>query len=160
MGGTASILARWPDVSVEEARVYAAEDVGADHGEFVGAFGIVQPADDGFERGVVDVERRCERVGRFVAVLFLLEVEEPGVVAGVGIAEELLEPVVALLAVEQRLELSDGLGAAVLGDAEEDDAVDDPLDREVQRGFVKGVVAQGEVAGQFLAPVFNFFRSG
>jgi hypothetical protein len=85
-------------------------------------------------------------------------VEEPGAVAGIGVAEELFEPVVGLLAVEQRLELSDGLGAAVLGDAEEDDAVDDPLDGKVQRGLVQGVVAQGEVAGQFLAPVFDLFE--
>jgi hypothetical protein len=52
------------------------------------------------------------------------------------------------------------LDAAVFADAQEDDAVDDPLDGEVQRALVQGIVAQGEVARQLLAPFLDFDEEG
>ena len=59
----------------EEALVDASEDVGGDDRKFVGAFGIVEAADDGLEGGIIDIKRWGEGVGRFVSAFFDGEME-------------------------------------------------------------------------------------
>jgi hypothetical protein len=57
------------------------------------------------------------------------------------------------------LELADRLRATVLGDAEKEDAVDDSLDGEVERRFVKRFVPPGEADGYRLAPLFDLAKN-
>ena len=142
------------DDLAEELFVDVAEDVGGDDGEGVGALGPVEGGEDFLEDGVVEIEGEGETVGGFVAALFGGEVEEARVVAEVGAFENLAQARVDARAGGEGLELAEGLDAAVLGDAQEDDAVEDALDGEVEFAFVEGV-ALGEVDGEELAPVFQ-----
>ena len=73
--------------------------------------------------------------------------EEAGVVAVVGALEYLAEARVEAVAGGEGLELAEGLKAAVFGDAQEDEAVDEALDDEIEVALGEGLVAQGEVAG-------------
>jgi hypothetical protein len=59
-------------------------------------------------------------------------VEQAGVVAVVGVAEQLLEPVVSAAAVLQGLQAAVGFDAPVFADAQKDDAVYGLLDSEVE----------------------------
>ena len=63
-------------------------------------------------------------------------------------------------AVAQAAELADVLDAAVFADAQEDDAINDPLDGEIHRSLVQRLVAQGDVLGQLPAPFLDFFQEG
>ena len=62
---------------------------------------------------------------------------------------------------QQLLELVLLLDAAVLADAQEDDAVNGHLHRVIQLALVlQSRVAQGEVPGQRVAPAFDFLQEG
>jgi len=75
--------------------VDVAEDVGAEDGELVGRFRVVEVLDNRLEGLVVYCEGVAQGVG--------LEVEEAAVVSGVGLAEELEEATVAVLTVDEGL---------------------------------------------------------
>src|SRR5690606_14452396 len=126
--------------------------------ELVGALGVVEALEDALERGVVDLEGKRQLVG-VLAAGFALEVEEARVVALVRLLEEAHQALVEIGAGEQLSQVAGGFDAAVLADAEEDDAVDDPLDGEVEGGGVKRI-AQGDVGGQLLAPVLDLLEEG
>jgi len=87
-------------------------------------------------------------------------VKEPGVVAGVGPVEHIEEALVHVLPFEQFLEASIFLDAPVLADAEEEDAVDGLLDRDVQ--FIDGEVCvpQGNVFGEHIPPFLDIGKDG
>ncbi len=68
-----------------------AEDIGGQDGKLVGAVGVVQVGEDVLERLVVEHQTRGERVGGIGLVLLVAEVEQAGVVALVGLAEELAQ---------------------------------------------------------------------
>src|SRR5579863_4474564 len=70
---------------------------------------VSPPTDDRLERGIVDIQRRRQFVRRLVPALLRTEIEQAGVVAVVGVAEELGEARVDLLGVEQPRELADVL---------------------------------------------------
>ncbi len=142
------------DDLAEELFVNVAEDISGDDGEGVGAFRPVEGGDDFLERGIVEGEAEGEFVGGFVAAFFGGEMEKAGVVAEVGALENFAEAGVDLGAGGEGEELAVGLDAAVFGDAEEDDAVEDALDGEVEFAFGEGV-AEGEVAGEEVAPVLH-----
>ena len=89
------------------------------------------------------------------AVLLLLEVEQSGVVAPIGVAEELLQALVGVAAVEERAQLLECLQVARLADAQEHDAVDDLLHRIVDVAAAQRWVAQHQVARQQLAPALD-----
>ena len=141
------------DDLAEELLVDLAEDVGGEDGELVGAArdsrGRLRMSR---EELVVEVEGQGELVGGFVAALLRLEVEEAGVVAVVGLLEELAEARVDAVAVDEGAEAAVVLDAAVFADAQEDDAVNDALDGEVEFALGELGVAEGEVAGEFGAP--------
>jgi hypothetical protein len=145
------------DDFAEELLVDLAEDFGRHGGEFVGALGVVQPAEDVLEDFVVQVEVGGELVGRLAAAL-ALEVEQAGVVLFVGAVEELDEPFVGAFAVEERLEAAVLFDAAAFAHAEEDDAVDDAADRDVELAVGERIVAKAEVLGQVFAPGFDLFE--
>ncbi len=67
---------------------------------------------------------------------------------------------IGLTAVEQRLQLAVGLDAAVLADAQEDDAVDGHLDGVVQVALAESGVAQGDVVRQQVAPALDLGQEG
>ena len=90
-----------------------------------------------------------------MAALLRLEVEQAGVVAGVGLLEKLAEPGIDAVAVGEGAEAAVVLDAAALADAQEDDAVDDALDGEVEFALGELGVAEGEVAGEVGAPGFD-----
>ena len=81
-GGQADDLA-------QELLVDLPEDIGGQDGKFVGAVGVVQVAEDVFERFVVDHQAGGQVIGCVGLLFFSMEVEEPGVVALVGLLEEL-----------------------------------------------------------------------
>src|SRR3989442_9071948 len=65
------------------------------------------------------------------------------------------ETIVNVLAVEQGLKLRVGLDAAILADAQEDDAVNGPLDGEVQLVYVQGRIPHCQIAGQLVTPLLD-----
>ena len=67
--------------------VSLSQDVRAEQGEFVGAFRVLEPADDVLEKAVVDLERQRPLVGWLAAILLRREMEQPGVVAVVRLVE-------------------------------------------------------------------------
>ena len=146
------------DDLAEKLLIDLAEDVGGDDGEYVRAVGVVEAAQDVAQELVVEVQREGQFVGRFVAALLRLEVEQAGVVAVVGRLEQLAEARVDAVAVDQRAEAAVVLDAAVFADAEEDDAVNDALDGEVEFALGEPGIAEGEVAGQFLAASLRWSR--
>jgi len=121
------VAGRQADDLAEELLVDLPQDVGGQDAELVGTLGVVQPADDVLEGFVVDRQRRREAIGRAGTAFLLGEVEQPRVVTGIGLAEELLETAVGAAAVEQSLQAAVGFDRAVLADAQEDDAVDGRL---------------------------------
>ena len=148
------------DDFAEELFIDLAEDVGGEDGEFVGGVGVVEVFEDVFEGFVVDGEGVGEGVGGVGAVFFGLEVEEAGVVAFVGAVVEGEESFIDVGAVEEGLELGVGFDGAVFADAEEDEAVDGALDGEVEPAVGEVGVAEGEVAGEGVAPGFDFGEEG
>ena len=120
------------DDLAEELLIHLAQDVRGENGELIRAFGIVEPVDDVFKRFIVDRDVRGELVRFLVAVLFSLEMEQPGIVPVIRLAEELHEPLIYIGAVQLHLEPAVFLDAPVLADAQEHDAVDGALDCEVQ----------------------------
>ena len=82
--------------------------------------------------------------------------EEAGVVLGVGPPEELVESVVDVVAVGEGEKPAGGFDAAVLADAEEDDAVDDELDGVVELPGGEIIMA-GQVLSKIGALLFQLF---
>ncbi len=142
----------------EELLVDLPEDVGGKHGKLVWAIGVVEAFDDVLEDGVIDVQAGREFVGCVGALLFLLEVEQAGVVAIVGAAKDGQQTVVDLGAVDLAAELGVGLDAAILAHAQEDQAVDGLADGVVQITDRQAGVSQGDVAGQQFAPAFDLLE--
>ena len=140
------------DDLAEELLVHLAEDVRREGREDVGRLGVVEAPDDVPEELVVYVEGEGEFVRRFVAVFLGSEVEEAGVVAGVGLLEKLRQAGIDAVAVDEGAEAAIVFDAAVFADAQEDDAVYDALDGEVEFALGKLRVAEGEVAGEVGAP--------
>ena len=135
------------------------EDVGGEDGKFVRAFGIIEAAQNVAEQLVVQIEREREFVRVFVAALFFLEVEQAGVVAGVGVLKELAQARINAVAVDEGAEPAVILDTAVFANAKKDDAVNDALDGEVQFALRELGIAQGEILGEFLAPAFMIGNS-
>ena len=80
------------DDLAEEPLVHAAENVRRHHSELVRTLRVIQRLDDPFQRFVVHVQRGRKRVRGFIAVFLFGEVEQPRVVPGIGVAEELAQP--------------------------------------------------------------------
>ena len=152
-------LGQFDDLA-KELLVDLPEDVGGEDGELVGAVRIVEPAQHVAQKLVVDVETEGQRIGRLVAVLAGLEVEEAGVVAVIGLLEPFAEPSVDAGLVGEGVEALVGLDAAILADAEEDDPVDDALDGEVEFALRQGLVPQSEVGGEIGPPLLDLFQKG
>ena len=88
---------READHLAEELLVDLPEDVGRQHRELVGALGVVEALEDVLERLVVDREAGVSASGASARPLLVGEVEEAGVVALVGLAEELAQARVDVL---------------------------------------------------------------
>ena len=148
------------DDLAEKLLIHLAQDVGREDGEFVGAFGIVKPVDDVFQRFVVNGDVRREFVRIFVTVFLPLKMEQPGVVPVVGLTEELHEPFVDVRAVQLHLEPAVFLDAPVFADAQEYDPVYRPLNSEVQLPRRKIGVPESNVPGEQVAPVLDLGEEG
>lgn len=145
------------DDFAEKAFVDLAEDVGGEDGEFVGAFGRVEVFEDGLELAVADGQAKRDRVGVFSAG-FGLEVEQAGVVLGIRGAEAFLQAVVDVRAVGQGQERAGLFDAAVFADAQEDDAVDDELDRVVELALGEVLILTDQVLSEVLSPAFELIE--
>ncbi len=143
---------RQADDLAQELLVHLAQDVRRQDGELVGAVRVVQAAEDVLQQLVIHGETEGQLIGRLGTALLGSEVEQAGVVPLVGAAEELGQPAVDVLAVQQGLERPVLLDPAVLADPEEDDPVNRPLDGEVELALREVGVAQGDVPGQLLPP--------
>jgi hypothetical protein len=153
------VLGREVDDLAEKLLVDVAEAIGWDDGKRIRALRPVERADDLAQHGVVEGEAQRELVGRFLAAFFGSEVEKAGAVAKVGALEDLAEARIDFPAGGEAEELAVGLDAAILGDAEEDDTVEDALDGEVEIALGEGAVSQREVFGEVrLAEALSFSR--
>jgi len=85
--------------------------------------------------------------------LLFFEMEQARVVALVGAVVNFHQTLVAVFAVEQRLQGAVGLDAAILGHAQKDQAVDSHLHGEIELAPGQAGVAQGDVARQHDAPL-------
>ena len=148
------------DDLAEELFIDLAEDVGRQDGKFVGAVGVVEVAEDVFERFVVDEQAGGQAVGEVGLVFFCTEVEQSGVVTLVGALKELDQVGVNVRGFGDLAQLFGRLDAAIFGDAQEDDPVDGHLDGVVQLALVELRVAQGDIARQQFAPAFDFRQEG
>ena len=94
------------DDFAEELLIDLAENVRRQRGENVGTLRVIKALENVAQEFVVEVEAEREFVGRFVAAFLRLEVEEAGVLAGVGLLELLGKARVDAAAVRQGLEAS------------------------------------------------------
>ncbi len=148
------------DDLAEELLIDLAEDFSGQDGKFVGAFGIVERFEDGFEDFVVDGQRGSQFVGTFGTIFFVAEVEQAGVVTVIGGAETRKQTRIDIGAVDKGQKLAVSFDAAVFGDPQEDDAVDGDLNGEVELAIVEGGVAEGDVVGERVAPGFDLGEEG
>ncbi len=119
------------DDFAEELFVDLTEDVGGENRELVRAVGIIKSTNDSLENGIVDSELGCEVVRRFDPIFFLLKVKQTGIVTLVSLAKELVQPAISVFPVEQHLQATIALDAAIFADAEKDDAINGALDTKV-----------------------------
>ena len=110
------------------------------------------------EQLVVNVQRQRQLVRGFMPILLSLEVEQAGVVPGVGFLEKLAKAGIDPVAVDEGAEASVVFDAAALADAQENDPVNNTLDGEVKLALGELGVAEGEVAGQVGAPGFDSLK--
>jgi len=142
-GGEADDLA-------QELLVHLAQDLGRQYRELVGTLRVIQPTQDALEDLVVQRQGRGQGVG--------LEVEEVGVVLLIGLPVQLPQAGVDLRATGETQERAIVLDAPVLAHAQKDDAVDGALHGEVELVDRQGRVAQGDVAGQGVAPALDLLQ--
>jgi len=138
------------DDLAQELLVHLAQDLGGEHREFVGGLGVVQSGQDGLEHLVVNGQRFGQGVGP--------EVKEPRVVFFVGLAVEVAQAGVDVGGAGEGQEAGVVLNAPVLAHAQKDDAVNGALHGEVQLVNRQSRVAQGDVAGQHLAPALDLLQ--
>ena len=86
--------------------------------------------------------------------------EQAGVVAIVGLAKQLTQPLVHVLAVQVAEQLAVVLDPSVLADAQEDETIDRALDREVQLALGQPRIPQRNVARKDAAPVLDLGQKG
>ena len=145
-----------PDHLAQKLFVDLTQNLRGQHGKLVRTFGIVQAADDVFQRLVVDRKPQGQFVGRLVAVLLGREVEQAGVVALVRTLEEFGQSAINASTVRQRLKAPVRLDAAIFANPQEHDPIDRPLDGEIQVPLRKVGIAAGGIAGQQIAPRLDF----
>ena len=136
------VTGREPDDLAEKLLVDLAENVGRQDGKFVGTLGVVEAADDVLEGLVVDRQPGREFVGRSARSFSGLEMKEAGVVAIVGLVEEIPQPLVDVLPFSSAWKLAVRLDAAIFADAQEDNAVDGELDGVIQLAVAELGIAQ------------------
>ena len=150
-GGQADHLA-------QELLVDLAQDVGRQHGELVGAVGVVEALEDVLAATLSSIARPGrQRVRRLARGPFR---PRSGTGRSCSAASACRKQLAAaarrrsapLTSAQQR---AVRLDAAVLADAQEDDAVDGLLDGEVELALAQGRVAQREVARQQVAPALD-----
>ncbi|MHB1120298.1 MAG: hypothetical protein ACYC11_09590, partial [Bellilinea sp.] len=132
------------------------EQVDGDVFEGVGAFGIIQVGQNILEDLIVDAQGGGEGVGVGGLAFFSGKVEEAGVVFSIGLIEEHEQVAVDILAVGGVTQGVFGFDAAVLADAQENDAVDGHLHGKIDVARGQARVAQGDIAGQVGAPALHF----
>jgi len=151
---------REPDDLAEKLLVDLAEDVRRQHAELIRALGIVEAPEDVLEGLVVDSQAERQPIGSVGAAPLGLEVEEARVVAVIGLDVDFPQARVDVLAVHEAAQAPVGLNAAVFADAQEDEAVDSCLDSEVELALAERRVAQGDVAGERIAPELDLAEEG
>src|SRR5207249_7665282 len=118
-------------------------------------FGVVKALENIAQGFVVEVEAEREFVRCFVPAFLRLEVEEAGVVSGVGLLELLSKARVNTVTVDQRAKASVILDTTSFADAQKDDAVNNSLDSEVEFALGELWVAEREIPSQIGAPTFD-----
>src|ERR1035438_2991674 len=131
-----------PDDSAEKLFIDLPEDVGGDDRELIGAFGIVETAQDVAQKFVVEIEIERQFVGIFVTFRFFLEMEQAGVVTRVGVLKQSGQARINAVAVDEGAEPAVILNAAVFTNPEEDDAINDALDGKIQFALRKPGIAK------------------
>jgi hypothetical protein len=76
------------------------------------------------------------------------------------LAEELIEPTIGVFAIEQCLQSPIHLDTAVLADAQENNAVDRALNREVEIALRELRIAHGQIAREIGPPLFDLTEKG
>src|SRR5207244_11633208 len=89
---------------------------------------------------------------RFRPTPLFVEMEQARVVPLVRALEQFAQSLVHLAAVKQCVQLLIRLSPSILADTEEDDSVEDCLDREIQLSKRQASVAQSEVLRENVAP--------
>jgi hypothetical protein len=79
--------------------MFLPKDIGRQYGELVGALGVVEIPDDVLQDLVVDLETKRQAVRGLLPLLFLAEMEQPGVVSLVRSAEQFAQPLVDMEAI-------------------------------------------------------------
>ncbi len=85
----------------------------------------------------------------------MVEMKQTGIVFGVGLAELLQHALVHILAILQGHQTSVILNAAILGNAQEDDAINGLLYGVVQFALGQCRIAQGDISRKLFAPLLD-----
>jgi len=149
------VTGRQPDDAPQELLVHLPQDFSGQHIPGIGAERGIQPADDLLEHAVIHRQGRGERVGVGGAVLFSAKVKQPRVVALVRQPVKLHQPGVDFTLGGNVFQLVGALNAALLGNPQEEDAVNRHLHGVVQVPLGQAGVAQRQVERQRLAPALN-----
>ncbi|OQA75245.1 MAG: hypothetical protein BWY31_04702 [Lentisphaerae bacterium ADurb.Bin242] len=91
-------------------------------------------------------------------ILFHPEMEKTGIIPRIGPLKEMAKAIIDICAVLEGLEGLVFLDAAILTDAEEDDAVYGALDSEIQLTAREGGIAEGDITGQVQPPGLYFIK--
>ncbi len=119
---------------------------------------FAQPQNDLAQRLVVDVQAGRPLIRLFVAIFFRAEVEQAGVVAGVGVSEQMAQPFIDFAAVLRTEQPSGDFDPAIFADAQKNDAIDRHLHGIVERERCHVVVHLDDIFGEQFAPVLHLIE--
>ena len=106
---------------------------------------IIETPDDRFQFVIADFQFGCNAIGFGGPIFFFPEMEEPGIITVIGVLEELEQPGVESGSIGKAKELGRAFDTAVLGNAEENDAINRSLDREVNFALIQLRIATRDI---------------
>src|SRR5664280_1449369 len=142
----------------EKLLVDLAEDVRWNVRKSVGAIRIIDPFQYRLKASVVNLDRWSERVRILCTVLLLVKVKQARVITFIALPEEVAEVLVNIVLLHEIAELAVSLQTTVLANAQEDDPIDDSLNREVHFRLPEFGIPRRDAGRQFMSPVLDILE--
>ena len=109
----------------EELLVDLAENFHRNDGILILVFRFIQSGNDLPQRFFFDLQLQGEQIGLFGAIRLLLEIEQTGVIALIGMSKEIKKALISALSVDELFQLTFRFHTSRFTDTEEENAVND-----------------------------------